>query len=814
MSIHFRADGSAHVIETMVVKAESAKYGVIRKKLPILFQWEIKNLKVSPDIFYAYESADDIHLSWSPEESKIDIPLEFEYYIQNGMDVLGSFPLVFYEYERRNKTTTDFALKITWDPTIQWQSFQIEQKEYNQEISDYSRYPLKLKPILNGIEVDSSSFRESYRYIIITAFPEVIPTNLSSKIELQKKGKFYHYVEKMSFFENSSIHHSTDLIFSENISTKKDITGVVFESNIYSDKTYDSIFGILHPNYQIIYNVSNIETSFWHLYSAGFKNELKQELDEGKPTYTYHFSYSKFGEHTYSSSERKQIKIRPVQFHSTEYNPGSFAFEFLFPEGMDLSKTDVKLSIIGCTYCPSIENGLQIPAQIGRDKNRIYLNWDHPFPKDYFPIILIDTDTKNFHYSYFGNYFASLNALYLSLGSGTNVGYILWNTIILGIPFFVLFIYIKKKRTELQKTKQRNELLEKIAVHDPQFNIKEFYQKTSQIAERIVLAWTDGNMESARHFISAGVFQRFQIQLKLLREIDQISNRMANFRVLKQEILGVNSFGEFLTIHMKLYCAAKDISVPISANQDMVDSLFRSTSEGNYEEVYSFSRKVSAKSESNKDLLHNVCPSCGGESPFQHITTKCRYCGSIFNSGESDWVLSEITQMIEWDPNRFHSEDSLQKTDFKSPTHFQIIEDRASALLWKWIYAKSKANPLFLKREVSNSKILQLAESKEIIFIPVVGSAEITKFEKVDSRYFAEVGFRWSAARAKNSLPEHRRTSIRLQLKETRDLKLGFGEASCNNCGAPYPEIDAVKCEYCNQTIPESVEDWLLEDIK
>jgi predicted amidophosphoribosyltransferase len=51
-------------------------------------------------------------------------------------------------------------------------------------------------------------------------------------------------------------------------------------------------------------------------------------------------------------------------------------------------------------------------------------------------------------------------------------------------------------------------------------------------------------------------------------------------------------------------------------------------------------------------------------------------------------------------------------------------------------------------------------------------------------------------------------------VRDSKPNKTGFSETICVNCGAPFPERDTLVCEYCNESIPEKVNDWLLEEIK
>ncbi len=164
--------------------------------------------------------------------------------------------------------------------------------------------------------------------------------------------------------------------------------------------------------------------------------------------------------------------------------------------------------------------------------------------------------------------------------------------------------------------------------------------------------------------------------------------------------------------------------------------------------------------------------------------------------------------MVEWKSHEFEGKSDINTQGFAK----QILEDRASALFWKWIYFESIGNSSILKRE-STPKFWETLSGKKIspMFLPVIGSCKLTQLGLTQEKPEATLEFRWSAARGKDLLPEHRRNRIRIQLLKPRQSDLGFGETSCSNCGAPFPELDAMECSYCKASIPNLVSDWLID---
>jgi hypothetical protein len=179
------------------------------------------------------------------------------------------------------------------------------------------------------------------------------------------------------------------------------------------------------------------------------------------------------------------------------------------------------------------------------------------------------------------------------------------------------------------------------------------------------------------------------------------------------------------------------------------------------------------------------------------------YCGNIYNSGEKDWVLSEITQLVEWKGAPLTS-----NTDYST----QILEDRASSLFWKYLKAKSLGNYLSIAREADSKYLQKETFHPSEIYIPVVGGVELEKYEKINDTLSAQLQIKWSSASKKNGEIVGKQSKLFMKRK-SNSSDTGFSESSCSQCGAPYPELDSTICEYCSTVIPTIVDDWIIFEI-
>lgn len=377
------------------------------------------------------------------------------------------------------------------------------------------------------------------------------------------------------------------------------------------------------------------------------------------------------------------------------------------------------------------------------------------------------------------------------------------------LPIFFLFltpiiiVRLTMKRL-VKKDFKDSKSLEMITKIDSNFNINEFDSISRKIAFVLQDSWNKGTMKNARPFLSAGLYSRMNVQLDLLLNKDGVVNRMDDFSVESIEVKDCSTTNDYETIHLLMYFIAKDITFPKNTPETVIQSQLKSSKFTRYSEIYSFQRKIGTMTNPGKHLITGNCPSCGSPADYSHYSLKCDHCGNIYNSGEKDWVLSEITQISEW------KESSNKKS---SPFNTQVLEDRASALFWKFLRGKVYGKQDYIRRESSPKFIQKSNFSKQDIFIPVVGGVELIHCIKKNFHYEAKFQIMWSASDSRDHEPTGRISEMVL----VKDLALeekGFSENICSSCGAPFPESDSLKCDYCESSIPEKVNDWLLESIE
>lgn len=358
---------------------------------------------------------------------------------------------------------------------------------------------------------------------------------------------------------------------------------------------------------------------------------------------------------------------------------------------------------------------------------------------------------------------------------------------------------IKRKRAAAQERR----VVTRMQLHDPQFNVEDFKERGRQIARAIQDAWCAGDMRPCRRYLSQGVYNRFRLQLKIMRELEKRQNVMADFRILHFGIVAGRRSGSFDTLVVRMQARARDTTVPLEMPLKDANALARRAPLTEFCEYYTFMRSTQAQTTNKLQL--NACARCGTPFAGEGEVNKCSNCGTTAGSGEFDWVLAEITQASE-----YRSSISLRFPDL-SPDR---IEDRASFLFWRNLMATMTENWHYLSRDATDECLANLRPIARLNQI-AVGASELEKYEAIGENEECAVRIYWSASSHEQADPRARQSLLRLKrpLKwQTADRSLA--DHSCEACGAPLPETDSTHCSYCRSPLLSKNRDWLLDSIE
>jgi hypothetical protein len=336
------------------------------------------------------------------------------------------------------------------------------------------------------------------------------------------------------------------------------------------------------------------------------------------------------------------------------------------------------------------------------------------------------------------------------------------------------------------------------------------------MADKLRDAWCAGDMGPARAFVSDGVFSRFQVQLGLMQDENR-RNVMADARVLSVSLAGAEDANPLDVVHVRVDAEARDTEVAWNANADQIRSALQRAPVEPYSEIWSISRCAGAQSKPAGYEVGRACPRCGAPLA-QGETMKCRYCGALVCSGEHDWVLAEITQMVEWRPSGPGATGFAELRARDPGVAREVLEDRASYVFWKWVQAarsgqwtplRKCATPAFLAAGGHLEPVRSVTDV-------AVGAAELVACEVDPGAQgfdYAHVEVAWSARRGGSHAHTSSKVVLRLARRTGVVSKPSLTALACPACGAPLVESESSACDHCGVELAAGAATWVLDAV-
>jgi len=415
-----------------------------------------------------------------------------------------------------------------------------------------------------------------------------------------------------------------------------------------------------------------------------------------------------------------------------------------------------------------------------------------------------------------------------------------------GIVLFVMIgaIFTKRKGVDVVQTRtirkaQRmseeagrqlsDRSLRTLIQRDPELSEEKFLARTRLVFLAAQAAWSRQDLAAVRHYLSAGVRERFEVQLELQRA-QGYRNRLENVVFLFGQIAATATDRHFDTVHVKVTGRAKDDYVDVKTG-----TVIRHNADGPFTEYWTFMRRPGAKTLAKGGLVEGNCPNCGAALRLSDAG-QCEYCRAVVTSGEYDWVLTEITQESEWakarDPAHIPGCDALSGKD---PT-FSVagLEDRSSVMVWRMIraiFARDLSSMTCVAHPDCLTRLAGLlapgADQRWTIYHEAaVGAVEVRDIavDEPDGFDRARVLVTWSARDAKRgpdgaiaeigerALRTHCYTLIRRSDVVTPE-KSSFHATPCPGCGAPEEGGAKGACPFCGAPTNDGSRDWVVRSI-
>jgi hypothetical protein len=342
-----------------------------------------------------------------------------------------------------------------------------------------------------------------------------------------------------------------------------------------------------------------------------------------------------------------------------------------------------------------------------------------------------------------------------------------------------------RRGVEADRSQRSRAALAMIRSGDPLFDEGVFLGRAVAAYSAVAAAKAAGDFSRARGFLSDGMHER------LVREAaDPGDRRAAPLRPHGARLLGFDS----------------------GVSYDAVHAAFALSDDGREDsaEIWTFLRRPGAKSLAASGPIEGACPCCGAVLAIADAA-KCAHCGAWVNSGEHDWILTEVTRYPEWAyPDPAREVGGWKELRAKDPAlSLEALEDRTAVIFCRWLEARSRGDSAPLRGVAGK----QFVETHRLERAPAPGSeiwgVETAAFQSSTEFDHAHVQVSWRNGRRHEAhfLILARRAGVR------SDPKAGLRTAHCLSCGAPPAAADEPACRYCAESFVDGWRGWVLTGI-
>lgn len=399
------------------------------------------------------------------------------------------------------------------------------------------------------------------------------------------------------------------------------------------------------------------------------------------------------------------------------------------------------------------------------------------------------------------------------------------------ISFLILIFWGARKKRQstvlnqvfkIEEDAKSDTVINSELAHFHRFNRDEFIPKVEHAFKSLQSAWSQKNIASVRRFISDGVYQRLNVQITMMNQLDQ-TNFIDALTILQTKIVNAYREGDYDVIEVKISASIKDRFVSKkypSLNQNFEES---------FSEFWTFIRKKDAQS---KDLYFDQkCPSCLDVLPDDlGEVSVCPSCGTFSNLGDYDWILSEITlasdygisSAFEGIKNRL-ADKILALGD--RTTIPQIIEDKASNAFLQLKAAEAFRDEKRVRRFCDSSYFDRIDYSGKAPFVfnrLYLSSVSMVNLF-IDEEFYTAIIYVHSHEQKVEILNDKLQQGIGivahenyLVLKRNKTADANKGSVyshRCTACGGSVEDSLDLECSFCGQILNDTKRDWIVFDL-
>ncbi len=363
--------------------------------------------------------------------------------------------------------------------------------------------------------------------------------------------------------------------------------------------------------------------------------------------------------------------------------------------------------------------------------------------------------------------------------------------------------------------------------YNPGFDEDAFKKKVSSAFTAIQNAWSTMNLSGVRRYISDGVYQRFTTQFTMMKLLKQ-RNPIDNIRIHSVTIVKFETDGRYDSVDVAIKATMRDKFV-CETNH----SLDSPGGDETFTEFWSFLKKRGIE---EKDIYSsNSCPNCS--APLQEDMGeigKCGYCGVMVNSGEFDWVLSEITQADDYfkgtalqKAQNLHGKIQALIEEYEDFS-VQLLEDKASNGYLQIQTAMVQQDPAVMRRFVTDEayeKLKSRIPDRPIVFNRLfLNDVSLIGASKEENRSILLVSVTLSYQRV--LLKENgkadiidpsiiSRPEVMVLQREAYagETKGSLYSHTCPSCGGSVQDSLDLNCTFCGVPLNSEKSEWIIADI-
>ncbi len=367
-------------------------------------------------------------------------------------------------------------------------------------------------------------------------------------------------------------------------------------------------------------------------------------------------------------------------------------------------------------------------------------------------------------------------------------------------------------------------------VHD------EFRQKITKAFLTVQAAWSQQRLDLMRRFISDGVYQRFHAQFTMMQMLKQ-KNLITDVEVERIEIVKRFEEGVYECLDVRIVASAND--------QFICETDPELNSPGGRErfvEYWSFLRRKDHRP--STDLYSSEhCPQCSAPLDSKLIeSARCPYCSSYLNSGEFDWVLSEITQEQDYiqEIQVLDGTDGLNDSGFGDRVGGQLsaqvrqalpsfsklqLEDKTSNAFMQVLIAKALRAPAPLQRFCSAELFAKFSEQLargvfvyDRLYLNAVDTTSVNiEGEFVSAKVLVTYTYHRVEqassgefiSRESGFITERKVLTMRCR-PSIAMAKGSIYAGCCPSCGAPQASSLNHLCTHCGAALNDPTHEWIL----